>query len=95
MAGDETQTLGQKVVDYYNSQPHDPWEHAETLEDVADGLQVVRVLLRMQRYREALKAYQGDLSRALYLNLNSSSEMQALLKSYFPRWLGCRPRPAR
>jgi hypothetical protein len=84
MGGDETEKVGQKVVDYFTSKPHDPWENAETLEDVAPGLQIVRVLLRMQRYEEALWNYRGDLSNALSFNLDADAEILALLKPFFP-----------
>jgi hypothetical protein len=83
MAGDETRKLGQKVVDYFSNQSHDPWVNAETLEDVASGLQVVRVLLHMLRYEEALRVYQGDLAAALRFNLNAYAEIQALLRPFF------------
>jgi len=84
MGGDETQTLGQKVVDHFNSQPHNPWEQAETLEDVAPGMQVMRVLLRMRQYKEAFSSYRGDLAHTLRFNLGADAEIQALLKPFFP-----------
>jgi tetratricopeptide (TPR) repeat protein len=84
MAAAETAALGQRVVDYFSRQPHDRWEHAETLEDVELGLQVVRVLIRMGRYEDACQAYQGDLSVALHVNLNAKAEILALLKPFFP-----------
>jgi tetratricopeptide (TPR) repeat protein len=89
MATDETQELGQKVVDYFNNQPHDLWESAEVLEDVAPGLQIVRVLCRMQRYDQAMDAYRGSLSHALMFNLDSRTEVQALMRPFFPHgWYG-------
>jgi hypothetical protein len=91
MGRDETQELGQKVVDFFTNQPHGPWETADTLDDVASGLQVVRVLLRMRRYDEALRNYQNKLSQALYINLEAQAEMQALLASFFPDGWNCDP----
>ena len=89
MGGEETQELGQRVVDYFTRQPHDPWEKAEKLEDVARGVQIVRVLLLMGRHTEALRNYQGDLANALGFNLNANAEMQALLRPFFPEgWDG-------
>jgi hypothetical protein len=84
MGEDETKRLGQKVVDYFTSQPHDPWEKAETLGDVADGLQIVQVLLRMERYKEALRTVAYDLGIALVFNLDATAESQTLLKPFFP-----------
>jgi tetratricopeptide (TPR) repeat protein len=89
MSRDETRKLGQKVVDYFNGKPHDPWDKAETLEDLAPGLQVVRVLLRMKRYKEAFSVYSGDISNALTFNLAAQAEHQALLRPFFPDgWAG-------
>ena len=84
MRGEETQELGQKVVDHFNSRPHGPWEQAETLADIEPGLEVVRVLLRMGNYQAAADAYQGDLSTALYFNLDAHAETLALLQPFFP-----------
>jgi hypothetical protein len=84
MAVNETLMLGQMVVDHFTRQSHDPWEQAKTLEDVAPGLNVVRVLIRMRRYKEAFYAYRGDLAMALFYNLEADAERQALLKPFFP-----------
>jgi hypothetical protein len=84
MGGEETQELGQKVVDHFNSRPHNPWEQAETLADIEPGLEVVRVLLRMRNYQAAAEAYWGDLSHALYFNLSARAETLALLQPFFP-----------
>jgi tetratricopeptide (TPR) repeat protein len=84
MGGDETREVGQRVVDYFTSQLHDSWESAETLGDIAPGLQVMRVLLRMRRYQEALRTYEGDLANALSFNLDANTEIQALLRPFFP-----------
>jgi tetratricopeptide (TPR) repeat protein len=84
MKGEETQELGQKVVDHFNSRPHNPWDQAETLADIEPGLEVVRVLLRMGNYQAAMDAYRGDLSQALHLNLDARAEMLALIQPFFP-----------
>jgi hypothetical protein len=93
MRGDETQRFGQKVVNYFIGQTHNPWKQAETLEDIAPGLQVVRVFISMQRYKDALEAYRGDLSLAMLFNLGAHSEVQALLKPFFPNGWGEKPIP--
>jgi tetratricopeptide (TPR) repeat protein len=84
MQGEETQELGQKVVDHFNSRPHNPWEQAETLADIEPGLEVVRVLLRMGNYKAAAEAYQGDLCLSLLFNLDARAEILALLQPFFP-----------
>jgi hypothetical protein len=84
MKGEETQELGQKVVDHFNSRPHNPWEQAETLADIEPGLEVVRVLLRMGNYGAAADAYRGDLALALLFNFDGREEILALLQPFFP-----------
>jgi tetratricopeptide (TPR) repeat protein len=83
MAANETEKLGQMVVDHFARQPHNPWDRAETLEDVAPALDVVRVLVRMGRYKAALDAFR-EVRGALYYNLGVKAEIQALLKPFFP-----------
>ena len=81
---EETQRDGQRVIDALSARPHSPWENAKTIEDVQDGVHVVRTLLRMGRYREACDAYRGDLSDALVFNLDAYPEVLSLLRPFFP-----------
>lgn len=84
LAPEETEAYGERVVDHFSSRPHDPWEEAETLDDVRDGLQVVRTLLRMGRRQAACDAFLGDLGCALLFNLEANTEILALLADFFP-----------
>jgi tetratricopeptide (TPR) repeat protein len=84
IGGTDTLEFGQKVVDHFTSRQHDPWEQAQSLDDVADGLQVMRVLLRMGKTSEALDHYRSDLASALHYNLNAREEIKALLVPFFP-----------
>jgi len=81
---DEVETHGERVVDHFSARSHDPWEEAETLEDVRDGIQVVRTLLRMGRRQAACDAYRGGLAWALFFNLEAHFEVLALLEDFFP-----------
>ena len=81
---EEKERFGQRVVDHFSQQVHSPYEEAETLEDVRDGLHVVRTLLQMGRHQEACDAYSGDLARALTINLEAHAEMLSLLRPFFP-----------
>src|SRR6185503_16797982 len=47
---EEKEQYGQRVVDHFSRQTHSPYEEAETLDDLRDGIQVVRTLLQMGRY---------------------------------------------
>ncbi len=79
---DETERDGRRVVDALSARPHSPWDRA-TVEDVQDGVHVVRTWLRMGRYREACDAFRGDLATAL-VNLEAHPEALSLLRPFFP-----------
>ena len=81
---EEKERYGQRVLDHFSQQAHSPYEQAETLEDVRDGLHVVRTLLRMGRHRQAGDAYNGDLANALHFNLEAYVEILSLLRPFFP-----------
>ena len=79
--------LGQRVVDYFSQQAKDPYEQAETLDDVRNGLQLVRTLLQMGRAQAAADAFSGELTRALFFNLEAYAEILSLLRPFFtPDW---------
>ena len=83
----EEEQFGQKVLDYFSTRPHNPYVQAETLDDVQDGLQVVRMLLRLGRYDAAATAFMGDLALALVYNLEAAVEGIAILQPFFgPGW---------
>jgi hypothetical protein len=71
------------VVDYFSQQAHNPYEQAETLDDVRVGLHIVRTLLQMGRYQQAFNAYKGDLANALCFNLEAYAEELSLLRPFF------------
>ncbi|MEZ5387331.1 MAG: DUF4062 domain-containing protein [Prosthecobacter sp.] len=83
MATADRERHGQRVVDHFTAQPHRPYEEAETLEDVRSGLHVLRTLLKLGHYQQAADAYRGDLSAALFFNLNAYAEVLSLLKPFF------------
>lgn len=95
MAAADRERHGQRVVDHFTAQPHLPYEEAETLEDVRNGLHVVLTLLKLGHYQQAADAYQGDLSEALFFNLNAYAEILALLKPFFPTGWGKLPNEVR
>jgi hypothetical protein len=82
---EEQDGYGQRVVDHFSAQAHLPYDEAETLEDVRDGLCVVRTLLKMGRYQQAFDAYRGNLSETLFANLEAYTEVLSLLRPFFPQ----------
>jgi hypothetical protein len=81
---EEVDRYGQRVVDLFSQVAHSPYEEAETLEDVRDGLRIVRTLLRMGRYQEAYQTLRDDLATALLFNLEAHPTILALLRPLFP-----------
>ena len=45
--------FGKQVVDHFSSMAHNPYEQAETLEDLSGGLQLVRTLVKIRKFHEA------------------------------------------
>ena len=85
----EAGTIGSRVVDYFSSRPHDPFQQAETLEELAPGIQIVATLTRIGEFDRALSAYYGDLHLALSYNLIAYRDIQRLLRPFFPQgWDG-------
>lgn len=84
MNAEERESYGLRMVDYFSSQPHSPYEQAKTMEDVANGLHVVRTLLKLGHYQQAADAYWGDLENALGINLEAHVEILSLLRPFFP-----------
>jgi hypothetical protein len=82
---EERDAYGQRVVDYFSALPHRPYSEAETLDDVRDGLSIVRTLLSMGHYQQACDAYRGELANALLFNLEAYAETVALLRPFFPK----------
>lgn len=84
MKAEDKEGYGQRVVDHYSSQPHNPYEQATTMEDVENGLNVVRTWLKLGRYQQAADAYIGDLADALSFNLEAYVVELSLLRHFFP-----------
>jgi hypothetical protein len=80
---EERERYGRRVVDHFSQQTHNPYEEAETLEDVRIGLNLVRTLIKIGHFEQAADAYQGELSHALLFILEAYSEALSLLRPFF------------
>jgi hypothetical protein len=83
LRGEDRDRFGQRAVDYFSQRPQDPYEQAETLDDVRNGLRLVRTLIQMGRIQDAFDLYRGDLSVALLYNLEANAETLSLLRPFF------------
>ena len=85
MKAEDKERYGQRVVDHLLLPAAQPlYEQAETMEDVENGLHVVRTLLKLGHHQQAADAYDADLSNALFFNLEANVEVVALLRPFFP-----------
>ena len=84
MKTEDKERYGQRVVDHFSSKPHNPYEQARTMEDLENGLHVVRVLLKLGHHQQAVDAYRGPLAGALLFNLEGLVESLSLLSFFFP-----------
>lgn len=80
---EERERYGQRVLDHFSRQAHNPYEQAETLEEVRHGLNIVRTLLEMGLHERAAAAYRSDLSVVLLFNLEAYAETLSLLRPFF------------
>ena len=92
MQAEDKERYGQRVVDHFSSLPHNPYEQAETLEDLRPGLNVVGTLLKLGHFQQAADAYLGDLANALLFNIEAHTENLSLLRPFFPAGWGERPK---
>ena len=75
---------GQRRVDYFTQKHHIRYANAEIIDDLQDGLEKVRIRLKMGKYAEAYKTYVYGLSDALCFNLEQYAKELALLRGFFP-----------
>ena len=76
--------VGQRIIDHFSQRPHNPYEQAETLDDLHDGITVARTLFQIDRKQEAWDALQDDLINALLFNVEAYPEALSLLRPFFP-----------
>jgi len=88
MKAEEKERHGQRVVDHFSAQSHNPYEQAQCIEDLNSGLHVVRTLLKLGHFQQAADAYRGDLARALLFNLEAHADVLSLLRPFFPAGWG-------
>ncbi|MCH9649810.1 MAG: metallophosphoesterase [Deltaproteobacteria bacterium] len=83
LRAEDRERYGQRVVDHFSSLLHNPYEQAETLEDLRPGLNVVRTLLKLGHFERAAEAFFGDVEKAIFLNVEAYAEALSLLRPFF------------
>jgi Domain of unknown function (DUF4062) len=83
LAQPEKERNAQRVVDYFSQQAHNPYEDAETLDDLRNALHVTRALLQLGRYRQACDSYLGVTCNILLFKLEAYAEVLSIERPFF------------
>lgn len=92
MKEDEKERYGRRVVDYFSAQPHSPYKHAQTLEELSSGLHVIRTLIKLGQFEQAAFACTTNLVVALLNNLEAYDVVLSLLRPFFTSGWGELPK---
>jgi hypothetical protein len=77
------QRCGQKVIDYYSAKRYDPFLASITREDLEPSIELIRVLMKLGRFKDAAAHYRMDLSNALIFAFDSPYDLICQLKPFF------------
>ena len=83
LSREDARTIGEGVVDYLSSKPHDPWEEAVSLKDVDAGIRLLQTLTHIGSLDQAFDVFAGELSGALLHNLMAYKQVQQILRPFF------------
>lgn len=78
----ERERYGQRVLDFFSSVAHNPYDAAKTLEDLRTGLDLVQTLLLLGRLQQAADSYVGILCTPL-LRMEHDEEVIAVTRPFF------------
>ena len=83
MTSQDRERYGSQLIDHFVSQPHKPYQEAETLEDLHPALNVVHTLLKLGRIKEAATSFRSILAEPLLFNIEAYAETISILRSFF------------
>lgn len=78
---EQREGVAQRLIDYFDSLPHPPWDDVATFGELENGLRVVRANLHLGRFKVAARSLL-DLGGALMYNLEAYEEYLALLRPF-------------
>lgn len=79
----ERENYGQRVVDHFSQKASNPYQEAESLDELKDGINLVRTLQYMGRYKQAYQIFNGDLSTTLMFRFGAYKELLSLVRPFF------------
>lgn len=80
----QMQQIGQKVVDHFTSRADTPYEAAEKMADIRNGLQATRALMQIGALEKSYSILRGGLRAALWYNLERYNDYLAVIRPWFP-----------
>jgi tetratricopeptide (TPR) repeat protein len=81
---EEKSHYGQRVVDHFSQQAHDPYEQAETLEDFDNARLIVKALFQMGRKSEARRFISGNnFVQVLNMRFEAHNEILSIVRPFF------------
>ena len=90
MGADEKKARGELVVNIFTSQSPDTWDDADSLDELAPGLQIVTTLTQLGRFEEALNSHIGGVSvaRSCSTAKRRSRRLRCCVPSFPEGWDG-------
>ncbi|MEM8999868.1 MAG: DUF4062 domain-containing protein [Bacteroidota bacterium] len=79
----QKEQYGNPIVDYFNSQTHSAFDDVETLEELSNELNLMRLLLKLGYYQKAINVFIGEFYDALRVNLEAHADILSLLQPFF------------
>lgn len=80
----ERERHGLRVVDYFSTQPRRPYQEVKIMEDVRNGIHIVRILLKLERFQQAADLYLNGMAYSILFSLGDHVETLKLLRGFFP-----------
>lgn len=87
----ERDRLGQRAIDYFYQQKQIPYETVNSLEDLRNSLNIVRIFQMRGRFQDAYNYSLSSLGGALVFILEAYAEALALYRPFFPNGWGVLP----
>lgn len=81
---EEKHHFGQRVVDHFSQQAHNPYQEAETIEEFDNAKRIVKALLLMGKEQEALKFInRNNVARVLASRFEAHNEILSIIRPFF------------
>ena len=81
---EEKSHFGQRVVDHFSQQAHDPYEDAQTLEEFDGARRIIKALFQMGKALQARKFIQdNNFIHVLSSRFEAHNEILSIVRPFF------------